>query len=256
MTRPPPVVLLCGGLGLRQRSDGDDLPKPMRLLPDGRPLLLHVVDYYRRFGVREFVLCVGYGADAITRLLVETFADNLAQTATGAGWLRISGADLRITLVDDGPYAEKNTRLLTARGHLDDEPFLLGYADVLSDLDLDRLIDRHRGTDAALTLVATRVRSRYGELRVDEACRVTEFHEKPTRTALVSAGYFMCSPQMFDVLRPELDFEVDVLPQLTASGRVGAVVHEGLWLPFDTYKDFIDAEDLVAREGFRWLNPA
>ncbi|WP_328959080.1 hypothetical protein [Kitasatospora purpeofusca] len=65
--RRPPVLLLCGGPGLRQRTHDDHTPKPLRPLPDGRALLLHVIDYYRAFGSDEFVLCVGYGADAIHR---------------------------------------------------------------------------------------------------------------------------------------------------------------------------------------------
>src|SRR6266516_7176007 len=112
MSARPPVVLLCGGLGLRQRTDEDDLPKPLRLLPDGRPLLLHVIDYYRAFWIDQFVLCVGYGAPAVEALLTTVFHVAPEEITAGRGWLRFDRDGVRITLVDSGWYAEKCARLL------------------------------------------------------------------------------------------------------------------------------------------------
>lgn len=252
----PPVVLLCGGLGLRQRTIGDDLPKPLRPLPGGRPLLLHVMDYYRAFALSDFVLCVGYGAEAIRMLLLDEFQVPPVTVDAGPGWHRFCSAGVGITLVDSGPKAEKCRRLLDARPHVGEQRFLLGYADVLSDFDLGVLIERHESDGGLLTLVATRVRSRYGELVVDEGMEVTSFEEKPLRPALVSAGYFMCSPELFGELVPELELEAQILPQLVKKRAVHAVVHDGLWLPFDTYKDFIDVEALMRKEGCPWLAPS
>ena len=58
------VVLFCGGLGMRMRADNQSLPKPM--MPIGsRPVLWHVMRYYAHFGHTEFILCLGYGAQAV-----------------------------------------------------------------------------------------------------------------------------------------------------------------------------------------------
>lgn len=254
-TGAPPVALLCGGLGLRQRAEGDDIPKPLRLLPDGRALLLHVLDYYRAFGLTEFVICVGYGAEAVEALLVDEFRVRPHHVEAGAGWHRFENGGVRVTLVDSGAHAGKCLRLLQAREHIGTGPFLLGYGDVLSDFDLGELARRHRTRGGQVTLAATRVRSRYGELTVDEAMAVTGFEEKPVQPALISAGYFMCAPGVFNVLSPDLELESEVLPRLVARGEVHAVVHDGLWLPFDTYKDFVDVEKLIAQRGCPWLQP-
>jgi glucose-1-phosphate cytidylyltransferase len=255
MIPKPPVVLLCGGLGLRQRTDVDDPPKAARLLPDGRSLLLHVLDYYRAFGLHEFVLCVGYGARAIERLLATELRGTARRTSTGAAWHRIETDHERVTLVDSGPDAEKSRRLLDARRHVGGRSFLLGYADILSDFDLNALVRRHRSTGGVLTLVATRVRSRYGELAIDAVGTVTEFVEKPLRPVLVSAGYFMCSPEIFDVLVDRFSFEDVTIPLLVERKQVNGVVHHGLWFPFDTYKDFIEIEEFMERAGSPWLVP-
>ena len=53
------VVLFCGGLGLRIREAGENIPKPM--VPIGyRPILWHLMRYYAHYGFKDFVLCLGY----------------------------------------------------------------------------------------------------------------------------------------------------------------------------------------------------
>lgn len=234
----PPVVLLCGGLGLRQRTDTDDLPKALRQLPDGQPLLLHILQYYRSFGCTEFVLCVGYRAEAIREVVRRAHP---------------AGGELRITFVDSGTEAGKCVRLLDARPHVGRRRFLLGYSDVLSSLDLDDLIRTHQAGRGLLTLVATRVRSRYGVVRLGERTLVTAFDEKPVDDTLISAGYFVCEPELFAELSPEASFERDVLPRLAARRELHGFRHDGMWVALDTYKDFLDVESLVQREGQAWL---
>src|SRR2546425_1271319 len=58
------VVLFCGGLGMRIRDAGENLPKPMVTI-GYRPILWHVMKYYAHFGHKDFVLCLGYRGDVI-----------------------------------------------------------------------------------------------------------------------------------------------------------------------------------------------
>jgi ABC-type oligopeptide transport system substrate-binding subunit len=58
------VVLFCGGLGMRMRADNQSLPKPMTPI-GSRPVLWHVMRYYAHFGHKEFILCLGHGAQAV-----------------------------------------------------------------------------------------------------------------------------------------------------------------------------------------------
>ena len=58
------VVLFCGGLGTRIREYSENIPKPM--VPVGNyPILMHLMQYYSRYGHRDFVLCLGYKANII-----------------------------------------------------------------------------------------------------------------------------------------------------------------------------------------------
>src|SRR6188768_3400434 len=58
------VVLFCGGRGLRLREHSEAIPKPMVQI-GYRPILWHVMRYYAHYGHRDFILCLGYRADAI-----------------------------------------------------------------------------------------------------------------------------------------------------------------------------------------------
>ena len=58
------VVLFCGGFGMRLRDYAENVPKP--LVPIGtRPILWHVMKYYAHFGHTDFILALGWRADAI-----------------------------------------------------------------------------------------------------------------------------------------------------------------------------------------------
>ena len=65
------VVLFCGGYGMRMRNSADDgMPKPMQMVGP-RPLIWHVMRYYAHYGHKEFILCLGYGAQPYQGLLPE-----------------------------------------------------------------------------------------------------------------------------------------------------------------------------------------
>ena len=53
------AVILAGGLGTRLKPYTNSLPKPM--LPLGeKPILEHLIEWVRKNGVKEIVLCVSY----------------------------------------------------------------------------------------------------------------------------------------------------------------------------------------------------
>ena len=59
-----PVFILCGGMGTRLGDAAGGGPKPMVEI-GGKPMLMHVMAWYGRFGFRRFILCTGYRSEAI-----------------------------------------------------------------------------------------------------------------------------------------------------------------------------------------------
>src|ERR671936_836341 len=64
------VVLFCGGLGMRIREAGENVPKPMVTI-GYRPILWHVMKYYAHYGHKDFILCLGYRGDVIKQYFLD-----------------------------------------------------------------------------------------------------------------------------------------------------------------------------------------
>lgn len=99
------VVLFCGGYGMRMRSAEDDLiPKPLQMVGP-RPLLWHVMRYYAHFGHKDFILCLGYGAEAIKEFFFnyhETESNDFVIRGGRVELIDTDISDWTITFVDTG----------------------------------------------------------------------------------------------------------------------------------------------------------
>src|SRR5437899_1637288 len=157
-------VVLAAGEGKRMRSSR---PKPLHLL-SGRAMLLHILDRVAELGAERAVVVVGHGAERVTKKLVDEgppglpieFVEQVVQRGTG------DAAAVALTaLVDDDDDAD----LLVLPG---DMPLIRAET-------LRRLVDLHRSTDAAVTILGVRMAdpSGYGRLvrgKEDRVARIVE----------------------------------------------------------------------------------
>ena len=58
------VIILCGGKGTRISEETKVIPKPM-IKVGGKPILIHIMDLYKKFGFNEFILALGYKSEVI-----------------------------------------------------------------------------------------------------------------------------------------------------------------------------------------------
>ncbi|MGH3586644.1 MAG: glucose-1-phosphate cytidylyltransferase [Pseudonocardia sp.] len=234
------VVLFCGGYGMRMRDGVSDLPKPMH--PVGpRPLIWHVMRYYAHFGHTEFVLCLGYGADHIKDFFLsysETASNDFVLRGGDVHLLGSDISDWTITFVHTGLDSPIGERLRRVRRHVEgEEMFLANYADVLTDLPLDRMIDRFRGTDAVGALLAVPPQSAFHCVDVGEDGLVGGISTLQEMPLWENGGYFVLRPEVFDYLPEDGDLVMDVCRPLAKEGRLLAYRHRGFWQPADTVKE-------------------
>src|SRR5438477_9843229 len=64
MRRIDKAVLLAAGRGTRMRELTAELPKPM-IEVRGKPVLQHIVEGLRDAGIRDYLIVIGYRADAV-----------------------------------------------------------------------------------------------------------------------------------------------------------------------------------------------
>ena len=62
------VVILCGGKGTRLSEETNLIPKPMIKIGK-KPILIHIMNIYQKYGFNEFVLAVGYKGFVIENYL-------------------------------------------------------------------------------------------------------------------------------------------------------------------------------------------
>ena len=246
------TVILCGGYGTRIRDVANGLPKPM--VPIGeRPILWHIMQSYAAAGHRDFVLCLGYKGEVIKDYFLNYQARTSDFTITLGEHRSIeyhsahAESGWRVTLVDTGLDAMTGARVKRVQRYVDGEDFMLTYGDGLSDIDLEDLQAFHRRHGKLVTVTGVRPPGRYGELECDGAGRVKEFNEKPQATGgLISGGFFVCSPGLFDYLddKENLVLEEEPMRRLVSDDQLMVYRHGGFWQCMDTYRDYSLLEEL------------
>jgi glucose-1-phosphate cytidylyltransferase len=218
------AVLLCGGKGERLRPFTEHLPKPLVPL-HGKPLLWHLMRYLSLRGVRRFVLCTGYKAEAIIRFVEET---------------PLPSAE-RVECVDSGEGASMADRVLDARRHVRGRA-LVCYGDTLANVDLPALARHHAETGALATMTVYPLHSPYGIVALEDGSdRVRGLREKPVLPYWINIGFILCEPAALDLMERGADL-VTFLGTLAGREALRAHRHQGKHLTVNTEKERSEAE--------------
>jgi glucose-1-phosphate cytidylyltransferase len=244
------VVILCGGKGTRIRGVDDTVPKPM--IPVGsQPIVVHIMEHYAFYGHRDFVLCLGYLGSEIRKF----FGASPSGGTETISFALPRGGEVKVTVVDTGLEAMTGARVRKIREVVGNDDFFLTYGDGVSDVPIDKALGFHRAHSAAMTLTAVRPPSRFGEVEVDASGIATSFNEKPQASAgLISGGYFVCRPTLFNYLseREDLVLEADPMRQMVRERQLAAYTHEGFWQCMDTYRDWELLNELDRKNEAPW----
>jgi NDP-sugar pyrophosphorylase family protein len=144
------AMILAAGLGTRLRPLTDDRPKALVEVA-GHTLLEITLRRLRHFGIREVILNVHHFTDKVVDYLKKN--DNFGMR------IEISREEV---LLDTGGGLKKAAWFFLEDSSNSDEPFVLHNVDVLSTIDLERMVQFHRKNQALATLaVQERETSRY-----------------------------------------------------------------------------------------------
>lgn len=237
------VMILCGGLGTRLREETEFRPKPM-VEVGGRPILWHIMKHYQGFGVRNFILCLGYKGDVIRDYFLNyrrrnsdfavDFADGTVEELSNG-----VDEDWRIVLAETGYDSLTGTRIRKALKYVRGSQFMATYGDGVCDVDLNALLRHHEAKGALATVTAVHPSSRYGELAIANGA-VRTFREKPQVTdGWINGGFFVFERNAFDRLGGDGNesLEQGVLEHLAKNGELSVYQHPGFWQCMDTYRE-------------------
>jgi glucose-1-phosphate cytidylyltransferase len=251
------VVLFCGGYGMRMRDDVDDVPKPMQMIGD-RPLLWNVMRYYAHYGHTEFILCLGYGAQHVVdffRQYDETRSNDFVMRKSGADVELLSSdiSDWTITFVHTGLDTPIGERLRRVRDFIGgDSVFAANYADVLTDVRLDLMLQRFLLSGAVGSLLAVPPQSAFHIVDVGGDCLVRSITAVSSLDVQENGGYFFFTPEIFDYLGEGEDLVTHALARLASERRLLAWPHVGFWKPADTVKERSELDLMARREQRPW----
>lgn len=252
------VVLFCGGLGMRMREGVTSAPKPMSMIGD-RPLLWHVMRYYAAFGHKDFILCLGYGAQAVKEYFLrydETQSNDFTMVAGGRE-IRMHSTDIsewNIDFIDTGLSATIGERLMRVRSYVEDEEmFLANYADTLTDAPLDEMVEVFRNSTATASMMAVPPVSTHHVVEVDDSDQVTGVREVRELMQFENGGYFVLRPAIFDALVEGEDMVPHAFARILKDGKLMAQRYPGFWRAADTFKDRVELEELFRKGQCPWM---
>ena len=256
-----PVMILCGGKGTRLRDVTEILPKPM--VPVGeQPILWHIMKCYAAFGLRRFILCLGYKQEVFIDFFMN-FHLRIADATITLGHnpeLRfhreVDESDWKVTLAQTGIESKTGLRIARAAQYLKpgDQDFFLTYGDGLSNVNIADLYHFHRESGKLLTISAVHPPARFGEM-VLEGNTIVDFAEKTRNKAYINGGFMVLKRDFLDrYLSPEQDvfFEQTPISRCVADRQTQAFRHEGFWQCMDTPREFALLNELWNRKQAPW----
>ena len=238
------AVILCGGIGTRLKEETEYKPKPMVEIGN-RPILWHIMKIFAHYGIKDFVLSLGYKGEMIKEyfynyeILSNDFTIELGNEKAIEVHNINSERNWRVTLADTGDKALKGARLKRVEKYIDDDQFMMTYGDGVADIDIRDLLEFHQGHGKLATVTGINPASRFGELKI-KGNQVESFSEKPQNGAgLINGGFFVFNRGIFDYLsnNDSCDLEVGALEQIAREGQLMVYKHRGFWACMDTIRD-------------------
>jgi len=252
------VVLFCGGLGMRIREAGDNVPKPMVTI-GYRPILWHVMKYYAHYGHTDFIICLGYRGDVIKDYFLN-YSECLSNDfvlSEGGKKLELLASDIqnwKITFVETGLHSNIGQRLKAVERLIgDDQEFLANYSDGLTDLPLPVQMEGfRRHPDAVASFVSVKPNLSYHVVSTASDGLVSSIEDMTRSPIRINGGFFILKREIFKHLQPGEELVREPFQRLVAERRLAAYEYDGFWMSMDTFKDRQQLEDVYALGNAPW----
>mgnify|MGYP000846952876 FL=1 len=225
-------MILAGGRGTRFKEYTEKIPKPM-IEALGKPLLIHIIEIYKKFNVTNIIILGGYKNE----IIVDYFARNY-ETLNQDTKKYIYDENITVTVLDTGLDTMTGGRIKKGMEHIDEDSFYVTYGDGIADVDISKLTKFHIKNRATATLTAVRPPARFGSLDL-EGEKVIKFGEKEnTNEGWINGGYFVLNKEIGKIIDGNNSiFEKEPLEEVANKGGLYAYKHNSFWQCCDTIRE-------------------
>ncbi len=252
------AILLAGGKGTRLRPLTVHTPKPIVPIFN-RPFLHYQIDQLRQVpGIDEVILSLNYQPRRIEEIL-------------GEG----DGLGVRIRYVVE-PMPLGTGGAIRYAGDQLTESVVVFNGDVLTQVDVNAVLQLHRDRKAKATIVLTPVDNprAYGLVETDGQGNIKRFLEKPSDSEItcntINAGIYILEPDTFDRIPKDTAWSIErsYFPSLIERGETFvAYVDNGYWIDIGTpakylqvHRDIMDGRYSAppfagSAHGTAWVAP-
>ena len=226
---------MAAGLGMRLRPLTDELPKP--LIPIfQKPLITFALDHLIAVGVSKFVIN--------THRHPEIFQSFFAPGEY---------AGFPTTLVHEPDLLETGGGIKNAESHLGSEPFLTYSGDILTNANLEPLIDEHfrHGNDVTLALRRTGLASAVA-LRDHRVVDISNRYGVAGN--LDFANIAVWNSAIFQRIPPgkKISFIPIIGDWIGQGAKVGGVVmNDGKWFNIGSRAEYLEVHRTILRENWK-----
>ncbi|WGM88818.1 MAG: NDP-sugar synthase [Candidatus Bathyarchaeum tardum] len=229
------AIILAGGIGTRLRPLSCTRPKLLFPLLN-KPLLDGTFERLSQAGFDGVVLAVKY--------MAEKFMQRYGDSSNG---LSVCYSIEKKPMHTGGAikYAEQLI------GH--DEPFLVLNGDIFTTLDYNKLVKKHKQSNAVATIALYQVEdpSRYGTVKLTQNNQITQFVEKAPKekapSNLINAGVYVLDPKIFEYIsagRP-VSIEREVFPVLAQQNKLFGYEFNDIWIDIGKPEDYLKANKIL-----------
>ncbi|MGB8192757.1 MAG: sugar phosphate nucleotidyltransferase [Chitinophagaceae bacterium] len=196
-------MIFSAGLGTRFKPWTDKHPKALALV-NGKSLLQHNIEYLQQFGIREVIVNVHHFPDQI-----------MAAVQQNNGW----GSEVIISDESD-VVLETGGGLKKAQVFFDkDEPFLTINVDILTDLDINKLLQFHHQHKPLVSFAVTDRKTSRNFL-FDNESRLCGWRNNSTGEERISIEKEIFIPKAYSCV---VIFEPEIFPLIKQEGKFSLV---------------------------------
>jgi len=221
-------MILAGGLSTRLYPLTLDVPKPLVPVLD-RPVVAHVIDYLKRYGVDDIIINVHYFPEAVRSYIGD-----------GSAW------GVRVEYLHEPELMGSAGAVRSVAERFTGTFVVIGCDDV-TDIDLHAALAFHRERAAEASIVLAEVAdvSQYGAVVTAGDGRILQFQEKPAKgtelSHLANTGVYIFEPQLLQRIPAHTfyDFGKQVFPELLrAEAAFYGMAQDAYWCDIGTPPEY------------------